>query len=245
MFLFKKFKKIYKEKIKKLKARYDTKLKDERTKFVSILNHDIKTPLLAQIQGLKLVLKDDKQACSEILKEVLNSNCFLYDIIVNAIFLINFENNKPKLKLENVEINNVVDEICESLKEVTKEKQQNIIVKAKKKINLQADKNLVNKLIYNLLRSSLSYGFENSDIEVFLEENKKSISFCAKNKSIYMTKEKLNTLFDDRKNSTDLNQLGMNLNLNVARKLIDAHHWNVVANSSEDNSGVLGFAIKK
>ena len=32
-------------------------LKEERNKFISILNHDIKTPILAQIQALELILK--------------------------------------------------------------------------------------------------------------------------------------------------------------------------------------------
>ena len=59
MFLINKFKKIYKQKIKKIKSRYNLKLKQEREKYISILNHDIKTPLLAQIQSLEL-LHDEK-----------------------------------------------------------------------------------------------------------------------------------------------------------------------------------------
>jgi light-regulated signal transduction histidine kinase (bacteriophytochrome) len=76
-------------------------------------------------------------------------------------------------------------------------------------------------------------------------ENKNKIAFQAKNKSIYMTKEKINSLLKDKENVKDFNQLGANLNLNIAQKLITAHSWDVIANSDRDNSSTFGFVVKK
>ena len=102
------------------------------------------------------------------------------------------------------------------------------------------------KIIYNLLSSSVSTGFENSEIEISLKENKNEISFFAKNKSVYMTKEKIKSLLNENKKSlSDFNQLGMNLNLNVAKKLITAHHGELIANSEKNNSATFGFIINK
>ena len=95
------------------------------------------------------------------------------------------------------------------------------------------------------MSGSIAFGFENSDIEVSIKENKNKISFQAKNKSIYMTKEKIKNLLKDKENSSDLNQLGAHLNLNIAQKLISAHNWDIIANSSKDNSSIFGFVIKK
>ena len=60
-----------------------------------------------------------------------------------------------------------------------------------------------------------------------------------------MTKEKINSLFEDKKNLCDFNQLGMSLNLNIAKKLIQAHNWDIVAESQKDNSSIFGFVVKK
>ena len=60
-----------------------------------------------------------------------------------------------------------------------------------------------------------------------------------------MTKEKINSLFEDKKNLCDFNQLGMSLNLNIAKKLINAHKWNIIAESKKDNSSTFGFVVKK
>ena len=60
-----------------------------------------------------------------------------------------------------------------------------------------------------------------------------------------MTKEKLENLLKDKKDTKDFNQLGLNLNLNIAKKLINAHNWEIIANSNPDNSSEFGFLVKK
>ena len=37
----------------------------------------------------------------------------------------------------------------------------------------------------------------------------------------------------------------MNLNLNIAKKLIKAHNWDIIAESDVDNSSVFGFVVRK
>ena len=243
---FKNFKNIYKKRIKKLKNRYEQRLKSQNKNFINILRHDIKTPILAQISVLETYLKNES-VFNDIIREVLNSNYFLKEIVNNTLFLLEFESDKPDLHLENVDIMSEINKICDSIKYFADEKNQNIIIKTNKKkgINILADKKLIRKIIYNLLAESISYGFENSDIEINLKEYKNSFSFRTRNKSIYMTKEKLNTLLEDSKNDGDLNKLGMRLNLNVAKKLIDAHHWKIFAESEKGNISEFGFTVKK
>ena len=61
-----------------------------------------------------------------------------------------------------------------------------------------------------------------------------------------MTKEKIDSLFSENKeNLCDFNQLGMSLNLNIAKKLIKAHNWNMIAKSKKDTSSTFGFVIQK
>ncbi len=237
------FKKIYKSKLKKIKLKYHNKINIEREKYISILNHDMKTAILAQIQALELFLNN--KAPKEVIEDILNSNYFLYEIIQNTIFLSDLENYQKNLKLENVNLSQITDNVAKTVGNFAKIKKQNIVLKTNSKnINCIADKFLINKIIYNLLAGSISYGFENSDIEISIQENKDTIEFRAKNKSIYMTKEKIKNILEDKK-AIDFNQLGMSLNLNIANKLILAHQWDTIINSNKDNSGILGFVVKK
>ena len=229
--------------LKKQRQKYLDFVDGERKKFISVLNHDIKTPILAQNQALRMLLKENND---EILKEITNSNYFLLQIVINSIFLQKYELEKPKLNLEKISILSEIQNCVDEINLMANEKKQKIILNMQKDVELNADRALVQKIIFNILTSSIVFGYENSDVEIFIEENKNKVSFCAKNKSIYMTKEKMNDLFTEEKPSCrDFNQLGMNLNLNIAKKLIKAHNWEMIALSKKDNSSVFGFSVKK
>ena len=242
------FKKVRK-KFKKIKNKYETKLKNIRNKYTCILTHDIKTPLLAQNQTLKLLCENHfgelNVSQKEILEEIIKSSDFLLEVISNAIFIARYENEKPVFNIEKVNLLKEVHECCEKIKYFAQDKGQKINIKANKNIKIQADKKLTQKIIYNIISGAIFCGFENSDIEIRIKEDKNNIAFLTKNKSIYMTQEKIKSLFEDKKNLCDFNQLGMSLNLNIASKLISAHKWEIIAKSQKNNSTVFGFAMKK
>lgn len=251
MFFNKKVIEKYRKKLKRIRKNRSLEILKEKNKLISILNHDIKTPILAQNQSLKLLLDGSFGALlkgqKELLEEIKTSNDFLLEVVMNAIFLTKYEIENPKLNLEKINFVEQIQDCCEIIKNQAQEKSQNIIIKTNKikDIKLKADRKLIQKIILNILSSSISSGFENSNIEISIKENSNSISFITKNKSIYMTKEKLKSLFEEKETQRDFNQLGMNLNLNIAKKLIDAHNWDIVAESNKDNSSILGFVIKK
>lgn len=251
MFFKKEIIKKYRKKLKNIKIKEKSFLQQERNKFLSVLNHDIKTPILAQNQSLNLLLEGGFGLLNfeqkEIIKEIYSSNKFLLEVVLNSIFLTKYEQENPKLNIQKINLKKEILDCCESIKSLAHEKQQNIIVKSNKtrEIKLEADREMIQKIFLNIISSSISSGFENSNIEVLIEEKNDSISFCAKNSSIFMSKEKLNSLFEDKKNTKDFNQIGMNLNLNIAKKLIKAHNWDIIAESNNDNSAVFGFVVRK
>ncbi len=251
MFFYKKrIIKKYKEKLKRNRERNLKCIQSEKNRISNILRHDIKTALLAQIHSLELILKEKLGKITEEQKEVIsqniNSNYFLLHLIVNTIFILNYENENYKLKIENIDLLKEIDICLKEIQNYANDKEQNIVINAPKKIKLNADKKLVQRIITNILTSSVTNGFEKSKIEINITENKNSISFSTKNKSVYMTKEKMESLFEENKDHPcDFNRLGMSLNLNIAKKLIKAHNWNLIAKSREDNSSTFGFVIKK
>ena len=59
MFFKNKIIKKFRNKLKNIKIKQKETLKNERNKFISVLSHDIKTPILAQNQGLELLLNNN------------------------------------------------------------------------------------------------------------------------------------------------------------------------------------------
>jgi len=252
MFFKKRIIRKYREKLLKIKNQNKEKILSQKLEFSKILNHDIKTVVLAQENCLNMILKENfgkiTKEQSEIINQILSSNKFLIEIINNSIYLAQIEEKTADLNYENIDIVNQATSCFKDIQYLIKDKNQRFILKTNNnnKINLSGDRKLIQKIISNILAGSVSYGFEKSDIVVTIEENDKEISFYAKNKSLYMTKEKINGIFDTKRTSNDFNQLGMKLNLNVAKKLVDAHHWKFVLKSDkEDESSTFGFVVKK
>ena len=90
MFFKKRIIKKFKEKLRNSKIRQKELLKQERNQIISILNHDIKTPVLAQNQSLKLLLEGNFGSLNseqkEILKELYSSYNFILEVFLNSIF---------------------------------------------------------------------------------------------------------------------------------------------------------------
>ena len=250
MFFKKRFLKKFKEKLYKIRLKNNQKFLNSKKEFSKTLRHDVKTVLLAQNNCLELLLKGKFGQIlpnqEKIIAETLSSNSFLIEIINNMIFLFDTENKPVLSELEKVDIINETKSCMTNIKKIANNKNQNLIFNHfENKIQLNANKKFIEKIIYNILIGCVSYGFEKSDIIVSIEENEKEILFSAKNKSLYMTREKLNDIFKNNTNN-DFNQLGMKLNLNVAKKLVDLHHWDFIAQSDKlDNSSTFGFVVKK
>jgi len=182
----------YRKKLKKIKNKQKELINLEKIKFINTLLHDIKTPILAQIQSLELLLNDSfgklTKEQKEIIVDILNSNKFLNQNVLNAIFLAKYEIEKPKLTISNINMKNEIENCLEALDVLIKNKNQKFILDIPSDLQLNADKKMVQKIILNIVSSSCSFGFENSDIEISMEDNPDSIAFCAKNKSAKRTK---------------------------------------------------------
>ena len=84
MFLRKKILRKIRKILKTQRERAQKKLICERNKFISILNHDIKTPILAQNQALELLLKNREDEILKIL-DILKTQYYNYPTIKNKI----------------------------------------------------------------------------------------------------------------------------------------------------------------
>jgi len=157
MFFKKRIIKKFRQKLKNIKIKEIEKSKKEKEQIISILNHDIKTPILAQNQSLRLLLEGGFGLLNfeqkEIIKEIYSSNNFLLNVVLNSIYLTKHQNENPKLKIEKINLTKEILDCCESIKNLAKEKQQRIIIKTNKKedINLKADKNMIQKIFMNIL----------------------------------------------------------------------------------------------
>jgi len=99
-----------------------------------------------------------------------------------------------------------------------------------------------------MISNAMSYAFNNTEIELILEENDEDIIFCTMNESPYMPPDVLNRIFDkyvSGSTCTKFNKTGTGLGLYLSERIISAHNGKIIAQSFVDNRNKIGFSLPK
>ena len=139
---------------RKIKLKQKAKLQQERNQYIKRLNHDIKTPILAHIQTLELLKKGVfgkiNSSQKEILSDIIKSHYFILQVIVNTIFILNYENEEYKPNKEKIDIVEHIQDCINSIKNYAKDKEQQIIFNLIIFNNIQIAKYVISSLFFFL-----------------------------------------------------------------------------------------------
>ena len=236
----------FSDKINEIKYNYILTKKNEReaeqkkNDLIVYMAHDLKTPLTSII-GYLTLLKDEKEISKELQEKYIKialDKALRVEDLTNQFFDIT-RYNLQKMPINKQEINLVY-----LLKQVIDE-----CYPIQKKRNLKCDLKSVDKVMYvgdgdklarafdNLLKNAINYSYENTTIEIQLEEKEGKISIVFRNKGDKIPQYKLDKLFekfyrgdDARTSSTG----GAGLGLAITKQIIELHQGKIyVKNDNE------------
>lgn len=218
--------------------------------FIATLAHDLKNPTFAQINTLNLLANEEFGPLTAQQREMItltkNSCNYLAALINTILDTYRFENGKIKLKLEKIDIIELITNICNELEILAEGKKQNIIFKYKaQNCYATVDKLQLKRVIANILSNAIQYGFSGTNIHVELKHCNNTLEFAIKNKSKKITNKELSTIFD-RFNSTSMshfNSASTGLGLYLTKQIIEMHKGEVFANSADDGICTFGFRL--
>ena len=134
--------------------------------FLKTLSHDFRVATLAQLRGVEILSKlnnfDSRQ--KELIKEVENSCRYSLDMISMLMNSYMFEKGEKIVNYEYFGLKEIAKEISLSFTEQTLDKNIELFLDIDHLLNINADKNLIIKLISNILSTAINYAEENSTI---------------------------------------------------------------------------------
>lgn len=236
----------FSEKINEIKYDYILTKKSEReaeqkkNDLIVYMAHDLKTPLTSII-GYLTLLKDEKQISKELQEKYIKialDKALRVEELTNQFFDITRYNlqkmpiNKQKINLVYL-LKQVIDECYPMLE----------------KRNLKCDFKSVEKVMYvgdgdklarafdNLLKNAINYSYENTTIEIQLEQQEGKISIVFRNKGDKIPQYKLDKLFekfyrgdDARTSSTG----GAGLGLAITKQIIELHQGKIYVKNDDE-----------
>ena len=224
-----------------------------RKEFVGNVAHELKTPLFSvqgYISNLLDGAMDDKELLKKYLKRAEKSVDRLTFIIKDLDLITQLESSTLKLKVTSFDIIKLTEEIIEDL-EISASKRNIKIIFNKnydKQILVEADKNMIEQVITNLVTNSINYGSEKGTTEISFESNMEKIIVKVNDNGEGISEENMPRLFQRFFRvdvSRSRSQGGSGLGLAIVKHIIDAHNENIYVQSTVGVGSEFSFTLKK
>lgn len=226
----------------------EKRISEQRETYIATLSHDLKTPTIAQVRALELMLSGQfgefNQEQKNMLKLTLDSCNYMYDMVYTLLSTYKFENGDISLNFSSLNFTKVVKE---SIKEVLNLAQENSVTvdfSEKSVYKIVADKIEMKRVVINLLSNAINYAFQNSRVSISVKISGKNLEFYVKNSSPYIEPSAMNGLFRKYVSHSDkFNKVGVGLGLYLSKKIVEAHGGKIIAKSFKNQSNIFGFSI--
>ncbi len=227
-----------------------TRLNDIKSKFMSIVAHDLKQPLTS-VQGYASMLSEeaqnpaDKKVLENIIKSADNINHLMSDLLDAAMM----QTGKLQVTPKEFIFNDLVDDIYNQYSIIAK--QRNIVFRRidfPVQIPVIADRFRIGQVISNLVNNAFKFTPVGGVVEIRYLKEENHIRFMVVDSGsglIHLERVKIFEKFQQSEAlAEELRKLGWGLGLSIAQDIIEAHNGAIGADSAGLGKGsVFWFAI--
>ena len=216
----------------------EKQLQQFKEEFAATLTHDMKVPVIAELNSLNFLLEgrfgglNDKQ--TEILKLMKASNQELKELIENMLETYRLEQKEIILNKTNNLINEFLISLIEEMKPLCISSAHNIISDIVNTDNKQwcFDTFQLKRVIKNIIQNALTFSPNNSDILLSTKINENKLIISVTNNGSVINPEDIELIFQKYyRGHSKFKKAGNGLGLYLAGKIIDAHKGEIKVKS--------------
>jgi signal transduction histidine kinase len=148
-----------------------TELEQLKNNFVSLISHDLKTPL-AKIQGIsdRILFNSPSENIKKDIITIRKSGEELNGYIKSILNLLRVESQNFVLNKENYDINELILRSIEILAPLAEEKQIKIVTELEPLFPIDVDPTLIKEAFQNIIENAIKYSFPKSEIQIISKE---------------------------------------------------------------------------
>ena len=215
--------------------------------FISLMSHDLKTPV-AKIAGIADILRNqyrNEPKQKELLDNIVYSTVELNNFITSILDLTKIESRDITLRLENKDINTLIEQTVGKLKFEANAHNMKIHTELAPLYPIKLDVVLINRVLANLIGNAIKYAGDGSEVFVKSWDDEQWVYIEIKDTGKGIDEKDLDFIFDKfyRVKNDDSHKIkGSGLGLYLVKYFIELHHGHIEV-SSKPNEGTT-FLIK-
>lgn len=246
------YKHMLTEKNKSLEVMIEQEKESQKFKddFVAALTHDLKTPVIAELNAINMLMDGMFGEISDSQKEVLSmmekSDKDLIELSEMLQQTYKIQSNEIVLKKEKTELNRFLVDIFDELKPIFNSKNQNPLCEIQdEKVFAQIDLMNFKRVIHNLLLNASKYAYSDTDVTLNLYSDEDKIFITVTNFGDTINEDETRLIFEKYYSGINkFQQLSTGLGLYCANKIVTAHGGKIDV-KSEDGKTVFTVVVDK
>jgi len=217
----------------------DYKILEMRKEFIANASHELKTPITI-VRGFAETLQDNpdlpRETVAMITQKIVRNCERMTTIVKNLLTLADIE-NLPQFRLQECALKELVDHSAKLV--LSTHRDADIQIHGDASITVQADPELLEVALTNLLDNAAKYSKEKALIEVHIERQTHAVSIAVKDHGIGIPEQDLEHIFNrfyTVNKAESKKKGGSGLGLSICQTIMEKHYGRISV-QSEMNKG--------
>jgi len=225
----------------------EKELNELKTRFISMVSHEFKTPLTVISTSVELLQEfinnftvDEK---NEYFTKITKSIDLMKGLIENVLFIGQAETDNLSFDPKRVDLKNLCISVIEDIK-LTLKKEREFIFKYNGPYDYATlDENLIKPMLINLLNNAVKYSFD-SPIELNIDFTYNDIIFSVKDYGIGIPKEEQEKIFEAFHRAKNVGAIsGTGLGMSIVLRAVELHKGQIDIDSNVDKGTTFTISI--
>jgi heavy metal sensor kinase len=193
---------------------------NRQKQFVSDASHELRTPLSVILSQSEILLRKERSAeeYKNGLTAILDASKLMSEIVQKLLTLARLGTDKAELKIENMDLAEIIHEGVELLKPLATEKRITINMSGDERHVVSGDRAALLELFINLIDNAIKYNLPRGRIDISTRKEKEFIVAELRDTGIGIPEKDLGRVFDrfyrvDKSRSKEIGGIGLGLSI--------------------------------
>ena len=223
-----------------------------RFEFISVLAHELKSPINA-VEGYLRIVRDrgagnDQAVYDHMIRRSLIRLEGMRKMILDLLDLTRIESGTRRREMSQVDVSALAAEAVETHAPAAAEKNVTLRLQVPAGLALRGDRDELAIVLNNLLSNAVKYNRPGGTVDVILRDDAGTVTLSVADTGIGMTDEEVARLFGEFsriKNAKTRDILGSGLGLSIVKKLVTLYDGTVTVESTPDVGTTFTVALPR